>query len=239
MDFQNKIQEHRDKLKEQSEKQEHKRELQKAINATKESANAVIGAIAGEAQRTRRHTQKVEVTNNPKIEVAHTTDFKPLLKALDEVKSAVSKVAKDIKIPKNEKVKDVSVNNLKDYTDKLDEAIEAIKAIELSPNISVQAPKVTVPKLDFKPLIEAMAEKETEVDIELEDFRAQDINNEEIGIQYIGFVHPSGAWYIIKNYVDEDKMRYKFGKSDYEKFFAAPDLYEYTTLDRAIYEIQT
>ena len=237
---QDKIQEYNDKLKADSEKREHKQELKQTIDATKESANAVIGAIAGEAQRTRQHTQKVKVTNSPKIEVEHTTDFKPLLKALGEVKSAVNKVAKDIVIPENEKTESVEVTNLNDYTAKIDEAISAIKAIELSPNITVQAPKVTVPKLNLQPLIDVLSKKEeTEVDIELEDFKAQDINNEEIGVQYIGFVHPSGAWYIIKNEVEENKMRYKFGKSDYEKHFAAPDTYKYTTLDKAIYEIQT
>jgi len=233
-----KIQAYKDSLQVKAKENERQQELADSINATKDSANSIIRAVAGESQRTRQHTQKVEVTNAQKVEVEHTTDFKPLLKALGEVKTAVSKVAKEIKIPENEKTESVEVTNLNDYTTKIDEAISAIKAIELSPNITVQAPKVSIPKLDLQPLIDVMSEKETEVSIDLEDFRAQDINNEEIGIQYIGFVHPSGAWYIIKNEVEENKMRYKFGKSDYEQHFAAPDTYEYTTLDRAIHEIQ-
>lgn len=144
-----KIQAHKDKLKAEAEKREHKQELQEAINATKDSANAVIGAIAGEAQRTRQHTQKVEVTNQPKIEVEHTTDFKPLISALKEVKSAVDKVAKDIKIPKSEKVESVSVSNLNDYSAQLKEVITAVKSIELSPNINVATPdvKITTPDI--------------------------------------------------------------------------------------------
>jgi len=235
---QDKIQDYKNKLKAKAAKEEYDKQQEQKVRATVAGSTHVAGVVKAEAEKSRNHTQKVKVTNAQKVEVEHTTDFKPLLKALGEVKTAVSKVAKEIKIPENEKTESVEVTNLNDYTAKIDEAISAIKAIELSPNITVQAPKVTVPKLDLQPLIDVMSEKETKVSIDLEDFRAQDINNEEIGIQYIGFVHPSGAWYIIKNEVEENKMRYKFGKSDYEKFFVAPDTYEYTTLDRAIYEIQ-
>lgn len=161
---QSKIQEYNDKLKADSEKREHKQELEQSINATKESANAVIGAIAGEAQRTRQHTQNVKVTNPSKdytsniadavkaiksVKLENNIDFKPLVTALNDVKKEVSKVAKDIKIPENEKVEEVSVNNLKDYTSKIDAVIKAVQSIELSPQINVQSPEVNVSTPDI------------------------------------------------------------------------------------------
>ena len=161
--------------------------------------------------------------------------FKALTKELDKSQKTMEAIIKTISNAKSPEVVASKVN-LKPIADSIQ---DAFNSIDFRPVVNVAAPKVTVPKLDLQPLIDVMSEKETQVEVELEDFRAQDINNEEIGVQYIGFVHPSGAWYIIKNEVEENKMRYKFGKSDYEKHFAAPDTYEYTTLDRAIYEIQT
>jgi virulence-associated protein VapD len=159
-----KIQAYKDKQKADSEKLEHKQELEQTINATKDSANAIIKSIAGEAQRTRQHTQNVKVANPSKdytsdiadavkaiksVKLENNIDFQPLIIALNDVKKEVSKVAKDIKIPENEKVEEVSVNNLKDYTSKIDAVIKAVQSIELSPQINVQSPEVNVSTPDI------------------------------------------------------------------------------------------
>lgn len=147
--------------------------------------------------------------------------------ALKDIQESLSSTAKAVSSPPKIVAPEIDIQPIAD----------AVNAMTMNPIVNVSSPQVNVPKISTAKLESIVSDLKT-TKLELEDFKAQDINNEEIGVQYIGFVHPSGAWYIIKNEIEENKMRYKFGKSDYEKSFAIPDNYEYTTLDRAIYEIQ-
>lgn len=174
-------------------------------------------------------------------------------KQLTDLLGSMSKASSDLKgsainkLPAvNEKLslavdklaQSISSDTDKDYTDILNDIKVALNNIEVSPVINVSPPNVTVPKLDLQPLIDVMSEKETETSVDLEDFRAQDLDGEEEGIQYIGFTSPTGEWMVIRNDIENNNLRYKFGKKDYTKAWPKFAAYQYLTLDKAINEIQ-
>lgn len=184
------------------------------------------------------------------------TDLGDKLKeAYDKVASAIKtldtsegdterlKVLKDLQ----EGIKDVtraihlSTNDNRDTTNDI---INAIKGLKLDPVISVEAAKinvptpqvtVTTPDIDVTPINDTLKAYFTppEAKIDLDCYRAQDIK-ESGDIQYVGFVNPGGAWYIIENHVRENKMRYVFGTKGYAKAFKKAASYEYQLLNEAI-----
>ncbi len=115
---------------------------------------------------------------------------------------------------------------------------KAVKSIEVAPVVNVPEPKVTVKqtKVDFTPLQDTIREvfATTDEKIDLDDYKAQDIDNSVADMQYIGFVNPEGNWYIIENDVLGNKLRYVFGESGYAEAFAKASTYEYNLLNEAI-----
>lgn len=111
-----------------------------------------------------------------------------------------------------------------------------------APVVTVEAPQVTVQerKIDFSPVIkaiESLKQAETKEDddtIDLDDYKASDIKDSGKNLQYIGFIHPSGAWYIIENNIKDNSMRYLFGTADYTKHFENAAGYQYSLLDEAM-----
>lgn len=111
-----------------------------------------------------------------------------------------------------------------------------------APVVTVEAPQVTVQerKIDFSPVIkaiESLKQAETKEDddtIDLDDYKASDIKDSGKNLQYIGFIHPSGAWYIIENNIKDDTMRYLFGTTDYTSHFQSAASYEYKVLNEAV-----
>lgn len=133
------IQKHKDEQKRLAEIREQKQTLTTAVGRVERQ-------VALQAEKSRRTTQKVEVTNQPVVEVKHTNDYKPLLNALTDVKKAISAIP-EVKIPKAEKVDSVKVSNLNDYSNQIAEVIKAVKAIKVeSPKVNVAAPQVNVPE---------------------------------------------------------------------------------------------
>lgn len=122
---------------------------------------------------------------------------------------------------------------------------KAIDNIEVNPVVNIAAPKITIPetKIDLSPLQATLehyfSEEETEEKINLDDYRAQDIDNTNPNIQYIGFLNPSGNWYIIENDVLSNRMRYLFGKDDYEGSFSNASLHIYSLLNEAVNALST
>jgi hypothetical protein len=118
---------------------------------------------------------------------------------------------------------------------------QAIADMEVNPVVNIDPPQVTVnaPKVDFKPLQDTIKQyfatpvSETEDTLDLDDYKAQDIT-EDGNIQYVGFVSPSGAWYIIENNISENSMRYVFGSKGYAKAFKKAPTYQYYLLNEAI-----
>lgn len=110
---------------------------------------------------------------------------------------------------------------------------DRISKIEINPQVEVKP----VVDIDLSPITKALPKPVKRVTIE--DFRAQDIDNEEEDVQYIGFVAPNGNWMIIRNDIQNNNMRYKFGKKDYEQAWPKFATYKYKTLDKAYDEIKT
>lgn len=136
-------------------------------------------------------------------------------------------------------MKSIKASNADDT--KTDKAlIAAVKAIDVKPVVNVPAPKVNVqaPSIDLSPLQDTLRQyltsEETEEKVDLDDFKAQDIDNTNPDVQYVGFVNPDGNWYIIENDVKGNRIRYVFGVTDYQQAFANAAMYTYTLLNEAI-----
>jgi hypothetical protein len=119
----------------------------------------------------------------------------------------------------------------------LNQIAGAIKSVKM-PDIPAPVVKVEERELDFTPLHNAMREmmatREGDKGMSLDNYRAQDINNSEKEVQYIGFLNPSGEWYIVENRVKENTLRYIFGTGGYAKAFAKAARFEYKLLDEAV-----
>lgn len=101
----------------------------------------------------------------------------------------------------------------------------------------IASPKVFVPDIDTSGIERAIREgMEREEPLQLENYKAHDIKTTG-GKQYIGFVNPTGNWYIIENVIQENKLRYLFGSEDYSKVFENASTYEYKILSEAISEV--
>lgn len=161
------------------------------------------------------------------IDSLEKTGGRKLDKSFVEAVNRLEKVANSMK--------DIKVSSDDDIKLALHTLAMAFNSIQFNPVVSVAPAKVTVPEINTKPLENAIkgAFKESQK-LELSDFKAQDINEDEIDVQYVGFVNPSGQWMIIKNEADKDRMRYKFGKKGYESAFKVAHKYTYKTLDEAI-----
>lgn len=121
-------------------------------------------------------------------------------------------------------------------------ALKALKPLPIpAPIVNVPEPKVVVKetKQDFTPVVKAIKDlkltvpEQPEAPLKLDDFKAQDILDSGKDKQYIGFVHPTGTWYIIENFVNENKLRYLFGRGNYASAFKEAPTYQYSLLDEA------
>lgn len=151
--------------------------------------------------------------------------------ATKELKQSLSKLSKE--------------NNNKELKNVLSAILEAVKGIKIPgsvpPVVRVPEPKVIIQErpIDFSPLSEALEDLRPATNgVNLNDFRAQDIRELDKDTQYVGFLHPTGAWFIIENQVKENKLRYLFGKKGYAKAFSKAPTYEYSLLDEAIDALQ-
>lgn len=148
-----------------------------------------------------------------------------------------------------------------------EQLLKAVTALKMNPTINVPEPSVTVsppnitvkptpvnlkplediltkylksvkraePKVIVTPPITTPVEREEVVD--LDSYKAQDINNSNKNLQYVGFVNPEGKWYIIENDIKGNHLRYIFGNSDYKKAFEQAAQYKYLLLDEAIHAL--
>lgn len=127
-----------------------------------------------------------------------------------------------------------------DFKQLVSNLLNEIKAIDFKPSVSVAAAKVTVPKVDtsgIERILSDFTSKEDVDKVDLDDYYAQDLDEMEPGIQYVGFVNPKGNWYIIKNTEAENKLRYAFGDDAYKDFFARASQLEYKLLNEALHAV--
>lgn len=155
---------------------------------------------------------------------------KSLSTAATRLEQAVTKI-KTVKVETDDDVKTV-LNGLR----------EAIESFDYSPTVNVPAPNVTVtaPEVDLKPLQKSMDSyftPRTDV-VDLSRYRAQDMDEMEQGTQFVGFVNPEGAWYILKSVEEDNTLRYKFGKDKYPRAWERVSTFKYKLLNEAADEIQ-
>ena len=203
---------------------------------------AILKAASAQIEALAVHEPKVDVKNFPK-DLAQAKDVKALsesvdelgitnylnhLESVDSVTDAIftliahlntlpSKLKSDgfemlakkldaLPRPKD----DIRVNNLDDIKPYLKEITSAVKAIKVDPRVKVD---VKPDPTDLSPLLEALNKEEKET-LEVEDFMAEDQFSEGT-MQYFGLVHPTGAWMIIENNLEDGTYKYAFGKDSY------------------------
>jgi hypothetical protein len=122
----------------------------------------------------------------------------------------------------------------------LDNLSKSIDAIEFNPTVSVEAPKVTVPRVDVSGIEKAianLAQTDEGGTLDLDDYMAHDLDDMEQGVQYVGFVNSKGNWYIVKNVEAENSLRYAFGNDAYADFWPKASQLDYTVLNEALHEV--
>lgn len=207
----------------------------------------LIIAIAALIRFLKEHEPKVAVKNQVKIptldfsEVTEAvknltqsveskeTDFSEVVSKLDGVEQALSKLPTSYP----EMPSSVEISNQHDYSDKFDALQEAIAKIDVKPEI-----KITEKKIDLKPIETAVKEAATPPQFDLSTYRAQDLDEMEPGIQYVGFTNIDGYWYILRNDVKNNNMRYKFGKDNYSTAWEKAPIYDYQLLEEAMNAIK-
>ena len=193
-----KIQEYNDKLEAESEKAQHQAELEQSINATKESANAIIKSIAGESHRTRQNTQKVKSVDP----LASPEDIKKVADGLDELLVSQTITADDLtekfkdisagllvladeisSLPKDkiefpdfpEQKEEMKITNFTELSEYFVDVVAAVnnlkQDIKFDPTIEVAPADVKVEAVDLKPITEGLKKLETAIaKIELPEY---------------------------------------------------------------------
>lgn len=242
----------------QQEAQEHQ------TNVADKNGTLVAATIKAENLRSRGNTQNVNVTNQ---DLAKTGDIKELgghIEKLGEtlkpesidwqpVRESLSELAEQLKelprtfpeIPKP--VDSVTVKNQIDIEPTLKSIQNAIENLKLAPvfdpKIEVKAAKPADVVVDTQPLADILeahhAKKKKQAPLLLDNYKAQDIDNDAGSMQYVGFLNPDGAWYIVENDIEGNSLRYRFGASGYKAAWRSHVSKSYKLLNEAIDEIRT
>lgn len=192
------------------------------------------------------------------VVLADSTDFGEKMKELgDNITSSLETYRKDTKNADkiaaiaddykklalyNVKAQNEQSKEMKQVFESLIKSFESIKIPEM-PQVkipampkmpSIPAPIVNIPKNDFSPIADAISNLKEDKGLDLDEYKAHDINNSDKDTQYIGFLNPSGQWYIIENKVKENSIRYVFGKADYSTAFKKAPTYQYELLSEAV-----
>lgn len=222
----------------------------KAVAKTEAKAQQTLDSLVNQL----KEVQLATLMNGSKSSVilADSTDFGEKMAQLgDKITAVIDELKNDTRntdkladlANQYEKLATYNVKVARDSADELkkvfSDTLKVLKNLQApeievaTPQVNVPAPIVNVPKNDFSPITKAIESLKEEKGIDLDDFMAHDISEEE-GKQYVGFVAPTGAWYIVENLVDESKLRYVFGRNGYEKAFKKASTYQYEILSEAI-----
>lgn len=214
------------------------------IDAVKENGNQVTGAL-------KEHTSEITnsihdllmatlVSKDPKIaetaknladllkEIKNATihiqgtNFKPLADNLATLQASLDAVPRQI----------ANAHRATDPTPLLSDIHTTLKNKNWSPAISVTS------RVDTSSIQRVLRDHfdQTNSELDLDSYRAQDLDEMEQGVQYVGFVNPTGAWYIIKNVEAENTLRYAFGTDSYDTFWSQASRLQYSRLDKALHE---
>lgn len=166
-------------------------------------------------------------------------ELQPLITQLEKVATKLDELPSRLpKVP--EQKTNMTVTNFSELQKDLKAVSDAIKKIPapiVEPKINVPAPVVNIPEVDFTPVTDAIKEAATQEEkVEYKDFIAQDIDSQDV-MQYVGLIHPDGYWGLIENDLENDSMRFVFGKGDYSKAWEDRVGKSYKLLDEALNEI--
>lgn len=198
-----------------------------------------------ETVKNKRQISSQSKTEQDKLEAFTTLaqEIRSLLTSLETAgakqldKKVVEAIARLDKIVNS--ISTVKVTSDQDIKTALLYMAEAIRQIDVKPVINLPPPKVELKEreIDFQPIIEQLGKhKPSKALLTLSDYKAQDMNELDPNIQYIGFVNPAGRWYIIENNTLDNTLRYKFGRSGYPTAWKKPQSLNYKLLNEAVRE---
>lgn len=184
--------------------------------ASKDNWTTIVEEMAEAAERIK---SVVDGLNGGKIEKSFADAVKNLQDVVKQVKG--------IKIESDTELKS-GITSL----------IRALEELNTTPIVNVPAPIVNVdaPTVNLTPiknLLQQLLDKPEKESFEFEGYKAQDLDDQE-SFQYVGFVNPTGAWYIIENDVEGNSMRYKFGIKYYKTGWKNRVQSDYKLLNEAI-----
>lgn len=161
-----------DKIKAFKANEKLKEEKQKADLLDRQNAKLVANTVAGNSAVLKKaiDTSADKIQTEVKLVAGSIDKFIDALKkhkllpqdasgvidAVNSLKEVTESIPKQIVIPKQQKIDAVSVKNQIDYTEKFNELVEAFSKLEIAPEVNVSVPDVKVPKIDVKPITEAI-----------------------------------------------------------------------------------
>lgn len=227
----------------------------KANASTQASAQSTLDSLIQQLKEVQ--LASLMTGSKSTVVLADSTDFGEKMKELgDKITDSLETYRKDTKNADkiaeiaqeyqklavyNVKAQNEQSKEVKKALDNVSKALASIKMPEMPqvkipefPKLTIPAPVVNMPKNDFSPIERAIEGLKEEKGLDLDDFKAHDINNLDKDTQYIGFLNPNGQWYIIENKIRENSIRYVFGKSGYAKAFKKAPTYQYELLSEAV-----
>lgn len=193
----------------------------KAHNQEQQHKQAVLDAFNGLSKEIRDLLSSLEKTSAKTVD----KDFVASVKSL----GGVARKLENVKVTSDDDIKQA-----------LNALAAAFSRLDVRPVVNVPAPKVEITEreIDFKPLLDKL-NTPVKVQDKVTDYKAQDLDDEESNqnIQYLGFVDPTGKWYIIENDLLMNTLRYKFGKRGYSKGWSGRAKHAYTLYNEAVNEI--
>lgn len=180
--------------------------LKITISGLKETAKAVEGLITFTKQEMTSINQRIIDTR-------------------EELEESIKDLRKQI-----ESSKDDTDNIVAMKIAELENAISAFGVIQKNQQLAMPETLITLLKT-----MGDILEKEPVQAIRLDDFKAHD-QDESDEVDYYGYLHPSGAYYIVKG--QEDMQRYVFGIDGYAEAWELRKKLTYGFIDKAFGKIK-
>lgn len=239
---------------------------QTSIGATLRSGKAVAEEVAKQAAKSRSEKQAVvfDKSDLAKSQDVFTLvecikelgtilkpegiDWKPVESALATLNSQVAKLPTEYpQAPAP--VESVTVKNLPDLEPTLKRIIDTLDNLKVSPvfepKITVKAPTPAQVSVDTSPISEVLeahfnrTQETGKQKIDIDNLKAQDIDNDAGNMQYVGLLAPDGLWCIIENDIKGNSLRYRYGRGNYARAWAGRVSSSYRLIDEAINEIRS
>lgn len=202
------------------------------VSVTNQPAPVILDSVV---EAVKENTEEVKASNERLSELTgKESDFSSVIEVLERLEKAIEKSEASRPAPPTS----VSIDNQLDYTPHFGE----LNASLMGAISSQQPPIVNAPPPDLTPIQQQMAADSSKIlppNLNLGTYRAHDIDEMDQDVQYIGFINLEGYWYILKNDMKNNSLRYTFGKGNYEDAWAYAPTLSYFPLEEAIRAIKT